>query len=102
MILIYNVKLGCTYSYQYVRIKKQHIFKSLPRILITLALLPQVPGVASHGPLTPNLLQVAGHRDCAGRDDCADLDDHAGQDNLGDQDDNSESDDYVDHDAEAD
>jgi len=29
----------------------------LTRILITLALLPQVPGVASHGPLTPNLLQ---------------------------------------------
>ena len=63
MILIYNVKLGCTYSNQYVRIKKQHIFKSLPRILITLALLPQVPGVASHGPLTPNLLQVAGQVD---------------------------------------
>merc|ERR1719220_2106285 len=30
----------------------------LTRILITLALLPQVPGVASHGPLTPNLLQA--------------------------------------------
>merc|ERR1712113_306850 len=29
----------------------------LTRILITLVLLPQVPGVASHGPLTPNLLQ---------------------------------------------
>ena len=70
-----------------------HLFH--PRILITLVLLPQVPGVASHGPLTPNLLQVAGH------DDRADLHDHAGQDNRGDQDDNSDSDDYVDHYAEA-
>ena len=31
MILVYNVKFGCIYSNQYVRIKKQHIFKSLPR-----------------------------------------------------------------------
>ena len=33
------------------------------RVLLTLALLPQVPGVASHGPLTPNLLQVDLHPD---------------------------------------
>ena len=77
-----------------------HLFH--PRILITLALLPHVPGVASHGPLTPNLLQVAGHGDRAGRDDHAGLDDHACQDDHGGQDDNSDSDDYVDHDAEAD
>ena len=32
-------------------------------MLLTLALLPQVPGVASHGPLTPNLLQVDLHPD---------------------------------------
>ena len=38
-----------------------HVFcMYVPRILITLALLPQVPGIASHGHLTPNLLQVAG------------------------------------------
>ena len=36
-------------------------FSSFSRVLITLALLPQVPGVASHAPLTPNLLQVADH-----------------------------------------
>ena len=35
------------------------LFSSFSRVLITLALLPQVPGVASHAPLTPNLLQVA-------------------------------------------
>ena len=35
--------------------------KNLCRVFVTLALLPQVPGVASHGPLSPNLLQVADH-----------------------------------------
>ena len=58
-----------------------HLFH--PRILITLVLLPQVPGVASHGPLTPNLLQVAGHDDRADLHDHAGLDDHAGQDKVG-------------------
>ena len=53
-------------------------------MLITLALLPQVPGVASHGPLTPNLLKVAfghhnDHDDCADHVDYDDNDDHNDQ-----------------------
>lgn len=42
------------------------------RVLVTLALLPQVPGIASHGPLTPNILQVDHHTDYADDVDYAD------------------------------
>ena len=64
-------------------------------MLITLALLPQVPGVASHGPLTPNLLKVAfGHHN--DHDDFADYDDHNDHDDCADPVDYDENDDHND------